>query len=251
VRRHRDDVVRAAAPAGRRVHQPRRQTLAVVTNRTPGLVGGVSFSARRFGVRIALEWMRRRVAGRNGPYTFALTYTSREPLDDRPQSVDVQRSVAWADTTGSIDQVGMDVSVAYRIGSAGRGHLTVFGGPTFSRLSGRVEALGFTTFHLGGHSVLFEDDYRVAVDLSPADVVGMTLGGDGSLPLSRRTALVIGARYLATKSVDSVATPSTILNAGDLSLAEPLAAIAEAMTPIRVRLNAAGLRVVAGVSLRP
>ena len=50
------------------------------------------------------------------------------------------------------------------------------GGLAWVRVSGEAEPLGFTTFWLGGHSVLFSEDVRLRASLGPATSVGGYLG---------------------------------------------------------------------------
>jgi hypothetical protein len=48
-----------------------------------------------------------------------------------------------------------------------------------------LQPLAFTTYRLGGRSVLFEDDYLLAASLEPTNAVGFNAGGDVSFTVDR------------------------------------------------------------------
>ena len=64
------------------------------------------------------------------------------------------------------------------MGTSSRVDATLSGGMSLQRLSGTVQPLGFTQYNLGRHSVLFENEYRLAMSLDPTSAVGFNLGGD-------------------------------------------------------------------------
>jgi hypothetical protein len=124
--------------------------------------------------------------------------------------VGTRQFVVWPDTTGSLVQTTIGLNGAVRAGSARTVNVTVSGGLAVYRVSGATQPLGFTAFRLGGHSVLFSDEYRVGVSLGPETTVGFDIGAEVNLPVGRRSAVVIGYRYLGGPSVDVPVTPATI-----------------------------------------
>jgi hypothetical protein len=127
--------------------------------------------------------------------------------------------------------------------------LTVSGGPTYLRVSGAVQPLGYTTFHLGGHSVLFEDDYRLAVAVKSANAVRFNVGGDLTIVVGRSTAVLVGYRYLAGPNVEVSLRPSAILNPDQVFFQQALDEIASRIAPVSMRLSPSGSRVLAGLKV--
>ncbi len=228
------------------------QTLVADTGRSFGFTGGVNlYPSPHVGVQVVVDRAHCAVAGTNGPYAFTLRYLSRQPPDDRIQTVELSRSTAWPDTAGSLDHLSIAFNAVVRLGRPERVNAAISGGPSYHRLSGRVEPLGFTAFHLGGRSVLFEDDYRLAMEIRPVHAIGFDIGAEVSAPVGRRTAVMVGFRYFAAGQVVGEVTPSAILNAEELILAEPIADIAAHLGSTPVRTNLSASRIVVGVKVVP
>jgi hypothetical protein len=186
------------------------QTLTLDGSGGLGFQGGVNiFGSAHVGAQILVDRASADLSGANPPYTAALTYVSRPP-NSPPQVVGTRQFVVWPDTTGSLVQTTIGLNGAVRAGSARTVNVTVSGGLAVYRVSGATQPLGFTAFRLGGHSVLFSDEYRVGVSLGPETTVGFDIGAEVNLPVGRRSAVVIGYRYLGGPSVDVPVTPATI-----------------------------------------
>ena len=90
------------------------------------------------GFQLLVERSTCDLTGANAPYVFALQYVSRQPPDDRPQVVDVNRTMTWPDTLGSLERLAIAFNAVVRIGRPERINLTLSGGPTFHRVAGRM-----------------------------------------------------------------------------------------------------------------
>jgi len=228
------------------------QTLRLDTGSAPGITAGIDvFLSPRLGFGLVIDSTSFDVAGTNAPYAFNLHYISRQPPDDRAQPVDLTRSIDWPDTVGSARQVAIAFNAIARAGPVDRLNLTVSAGPCIYRWSGTVQPLGYTAFQLGGHSVLFEDEYRLAAALKPHYGFGVDVGADLNVPIAHRAALLVGVRYFHAGDAALSATPAAILNADQLTLAQPLAAITSSVGSLPVRVAASGPRLVAGLTLVP
>jgi hypothetical protein len=186
------------------------QTLALDPGAGGGIEVGVNlFPARSLGIQGFVARSSADFAGVNSPYTVQLRYISRPPPDYQPVPVAVSQSVAWPDTTGALRQMTVGVGPVARWR---RAPLTVeaAGGLAWIRLSGEAESLGFTTFSLGGHSVLFADEFRLRVVLEPAWTFGGYLGGALGVDLGRHLALTAGLRMLIAGDAEAVARIDTV-----------------------------------------
>ena len=116
-------------------------------------------------------------------------------------------------------------------------------------MSGHVEPLGYTAFQLGGHSVLFEDDYRLRASLSPAHTPGFNAGGDFDVPIGHHAAILVGYRYFGGSDAEAAVSAVTILNGDELTFQQPTADIAARLAPIKIRLSVSGSRLFVGLKI--
>jgi hypothetical protein len=191
------------------------------------------------------------LSGTNTAYTYSLQYVSRQPPDNVAQIVNVNRSIAWPDTSGSLTQLTIAFNAVIRIGRPDRLSAALSGGPTYYRLKGAVQPLGFTAFQLGGHSVLFQDDYRLAVSLGPSQSPGFDAGGEVRVPAGRRAAIVAGYRFFGGPQADVAASSTTILNADELTFQQSLVDVASRLALAPMQISISGSRVFIGVMFTP
>jgi hypothetical protein len=229
-----------------------RQALALDAQRGLGFEAGVNvFPTTRFGVQVLIDRAAADLTGSNGPYAIDLTYVSRQPPTSEPQTFALQYSIPWPDTSGSLTQLAIAVNSVARVGPPDRLNATISGGLSFYRLSGAAQPLGYTTFRLGGHSVLFSDEYHLATSIEPTAVLGFNGGGDINVPLGRRVALVIGYRYLGGPTKDVSVRVSSILNADKVANQETTANVEARLAPAPGRIAVSGSRLVIGLKVRP
>jgi hypothetical protein len=226
--------------------------LALDTTRGLGIEAGVNlFATPHLGVQLLADRASTELAGANGPYALELTYLSRQPPDLAPQTFTIRPSTPWPDTSGSLTQLTIAVNSVARVGGADRLNATMSGGLSYYRLSGTAQPLGYTTFRLGGHSVLFSDEYHLAFSIEPTAVVGFNVGGEINVPLGGRAAMAFGYRYLGGPTTDVPVRLSTILNADQVVNQETTANIAQRLAPAPARVAVSGSRVLIAVKVRP
>jgi len=214
--------------------------------------------SRRFGLQALLLRGSSDILSPSTPYDVSLQYTSRQPPLGEEQLVQINQSTPWPTTTVSLTELTIGVNGVVRLargqggqgGQVGRVAATISGGLSFNRMSGTVQPLGFTTFQLGGHSVLFQNDYRLEVALEPAESIGFNVGGDVDIAVGRHAAIVVGYRYVGGPKVELPLRPKTILNPDQIIFQESIADITEQYAVAPVRIGASGSRVVAGLKFR-
>ena len=228
------------------------QSLTVDTSLGMAFAGGVDvFLTPRAGLRIMFDRANYDVTGTNGPYGFALDFTTHQPPDDRPQAIAVRQTVPRPDTAGSLTQLAIAFDAIVRIGATNRVNVTLSGGPHVSRLSGTLRPLAYTAWELGGHATLFEDDYELAVHVAPSYGVGFNAGVELNTPVTRRTAFIAALRYFHRGGATTLGTPSAILNADRLLFAQPLDEVVLRIGALPVSASVSGARVLAGLKVIP
>lgn len=228
------------------------QTLAAHTNKAVGFTGGLDvFPTRHVGFQIAFDRSAFDVSGANTPYSLALQYVSIPPPGTVPEVFNVNRSTPWPDTSGSLTQIAVAFNAALRFGQPGRISAVVSGGPTYYRFSGDLQPIGYTTFRLGGHSVLFQDDVRLALAAGPTNVLGFDAGGEVDIAVHRRLAIVAGYRYFGGPEADVSVRAAVIVNEDELIFQQPLADIASRLALVPMRISPSSSRVFVGLRVRP
>jgi hypothetical protein len=226
------------------------QTITFDADSAVGLTAGANlWVSRRAGLQVVADRVSHSLTGTSTPYMFSLQYVSRLPPNDQLQIVDVHQTVPWPDGTGSFRDLNVSVNAVVRAGRADRVSATASGGLTVRRLTGALQPLAYTTFRLGGHSVLFEDDYRLQMALGPTSAFGVNVGGDVNIALGAHAALMVACRYLGPSSSQIAAHPRAILNTDQVAFEQPLADIAARLgaTPVTVSLSHS--RIMVGVKV--
>jgi hypothetical protein len=228
------------------------QALTLDARRGLGFAAGVNvFPTTHFGVQVLTDRASTHLTGTNGPYAIDLTYISRQPPTSEPQTFTLQYSIPWPDTSGSLTQLAIAVNSVARVGPADRLNATISGGLSYYRLSGTAQPLGYTTFRLGGHSVLFSDEYHLAISIEPTAVLGFNAGGEINVPLGRHGAVVIGYRYLGGPTKDVPVRVSSILNADQVANEETAANVEARLAPAPARVGVSGSRLLIGLKVKP
>ena len=119
-------------------------------------------------------------------------------------------------------------------------------GLPFGPHAGAIQPLGFTMFRLGGHSVLFYDEYRIGASLGPERADGFDVGGELNVPVGR-IAVVVGYRYLGGPTGDVAVTPATIVNADQVVNEMSIAEMSRLFAPGPARVRTSASRFVIGV----
>lgn len=225
------------------------QTLAIDAGRGPGWQVGVNlFPSRHVGVQLIVDRASMDVSGANGPYAVTLTYTSRQPPDYVPRVFTTSASTPWPQTTGSLQQLAVAFNLVARTDPRRRVIASVSGGGSYYRLTGTVQPLGYTEFHLGGHSTLFSEDFRLAV--SPeGHVFGFNAGADVSVAIARHAAVVAGIRFLGGPAADVPVRIAAIANADQIVFSQTIENISKQMALPGARLSVAAARTLVGLKL--
>ncbi len=227
------------------------QELMLEGRRTIGAMTGMNaFIGRWLGVQVLADWASMDITGQNGPYEYSLFYTARLPPNDVLVPTKIAQTIPWPDTAGTLKSVVLAFNAVGRVGRTDRVSLTVSGGPAYYHFSGSVLPVAYTQFQVGGHSVLFQNDYRVTMSLDAANAWGFDVGGDLNLPLGRHTALMIGYRYFGAGVFNASAAVASATSSDQPLAPESLAEVAAHLTPVTIQLRPGSSRIVIGLKWR-
>ncbi len=227
------------------------QSLTLHPGAMTGFEAGIAwFPTRVVGLRVAVSRQRADLSGANGPYHVRLDYTSQPPPDYTPTPVTVEYTRQWPDTSGSMREWDVTVAGAARWGPGRPVSGSVFAGLTWRRASGLAESLGYTTFSLGGHSVLFSDQERFAFEFGPVTKLGFNAGADLDIALGRHAALVVGYRYTGGPETLLPVRLTRLVNPDEVISQTPLPDAQLRLAPGPVALTPGGSRLVFGLKVR-
>jgi hypothetical protein len=227
------------------------QTLQITGENGVGFEAGAAlFFTESAGVQVLFGSDRFDLTGTNGPYTTHLDYISRQPPDNAPRSVVIDNQKDWPDTEGQLKQRDLSFNLVGRWRMGGRAVGQVSGGLTYFRVEGVVSPVGYTVYHLGGHSVLFPEEYELELAVEPSHGWGFNAGGTLDIGLGRHAALTADVRYLGGQSIAAPTTVAQILNQDEIVLLDEIASIQEGLQPPAVEIQPNRLRAGVGIKVR-
>ncbi len=189
------------------------QAVALERLRSTGWEAGVDiYPTRHFGLQVGLSYRWQDLGGVSGPYNLTLRYTSRQPPDYTPQSFTKQSSTTWPDLAGVTRQRTLTVNTVVATRRTGAVQASLSGGIAVVTVSGEGESLGYTAFSMGGHAVLFSDEYQLSFAYGPRTVVGWNAGGGIDVAIGSHASLLAGLRYQSAGRVEIPARVVEIVN---------------------------------------
>jgi len=214
---------------------------------TVAAIGVDYWPGKTFGIQLLAEWAQADVRGASSPYDVVLDYEARLPPDYELRPYHWERSYDWDDPTGKIDALTIALNAIGRWPLGDRFAATLSGGIATTRVEGDIDSLGFTTFQLGGHGVLFPEEYRIGTELESTWITGWDLGAAAEFALTRRIAIVLGYRYLGGADDEVPLHVREVLNADQVIISIPIEEIESRLSPGPVMIDVGGSRAWVGV----
>jgi hypothetical protein len=197
------------------------QTLVLDPQRAPLFWAGVDWlPSPHSGFSARVDYRRLPFGGVNGPYDVSLTYVARQPPGFEPAEFTYERSTEWPETDSELRQLTTSVGVVVHAGRAGGAGARLFAGAGITNVRGTLGPLGYTSFLLGGHSVLFPEDTQVTADLESTTTIGLSLGAELHAPLGGRAALTAGVRYFLPQTMEIPVVPTGLVEGSPAPLRE-------------------------------
>ncbi|MDH3427998.1 MAG: hypothetical protein OEM23_06140, partial [Gemmatimonadota bacterium] len=153
------------------------------------------------------------LGGTSSPLRVDLEYTSTQPPDYIPTPATFSGSTEWSDPEGDVDVEYLCFNGLARVRRGERVQLAFSGGVTFFSIEADVASLGYETFWLGGHGVLFSEIYELVAESERKTSVGANLGIELAIPLGDRWKVVGDVRAFLSPTVDLPLEPAGVANA--------------------------------------
>ena len=181
-----------------------RQVLNLKAESLSGFGAGLNvFPAQRIGVQILLDSFSTILEGSSGPYVLSLQYQSRQPPQYELRTYTYERTSPGPPAEGTLEETAVSLNVLFRIPAGRNLAMDLSAGPTLFFISASAETLLYTKFRLGGHSVLFSDDYDLGLDIPSAVRLGFNIGTELILFPGRVLAVGCGIRYAVCPAYDA------------------------------------------------
>jgi hypothetical protein len=226
------------------------QALPLDAGHTLGLQLGLE---RALGAHLALQLTAEHasadVTGDPGRYDIRLVYTSRPPPSNEPVAVELRRDEARPAAVGELSTWAAALNLAAWLDAGSHARLGVSAGPAWLHAAGQAQSLVYTSYTLGGHSVLFSDDHLVSFEF-PASTLGLDLGAFLEAELGARVALRADARYFWGPEQDAGVALREVVNPGEIVQAVDLAQIQAGLAPSPVRLDPSFFRAALSLVVR-
>jgi len=172
------------------------QDLSIQGRHTSGVNGGLSFLvADRVRLKLCLDYSRSLLEGQNSPYHIHLDYITLHPPDYKPVPVIRDESIIWAETQGMLKSLALLFNLEYEIWCSRRADLRLSGGVGYYRLFGNVYPLAYSEYWLGGHGVLFSQQYLLKLRLPASGKIGVNADLELAYHVSDRISIVAKAAY--------------------------------------------------------
>jgi hypothetical protein len=161
------------------------------------------FPARHLGFEGRVDFRRPRLSGLSGAYQVSLRYVTRQPPDYTPREFAYEREQEWPETSGHLGQLTATGAVVLRAGNPGGTTVRLLAGAGITSVSGRLEPIGFSSFALGGHGVLFPEERMASARIVLTTTAGVAAGAEFAVPLGGPVALVAGWRLFVPRRLDA------------------------------------------------
>lgn len=226
------------------------QRLTIDPGRRVGAWGSLTWLSRRnIGVEFRGEFARVPLDGPSGPYAISMKYQTFQPPDYVAREFQLDRAMEWPDTDGSVDRLSFSGSLVGVVGNPRRLSLRLSGGVAVSSIAGRFEPLAFTSFQLGGHAVVFWNQYELQAGIDRAWTMGFDGGAEVARALGGRVTVVAGARLAVAPPIDAPVTITGVR--GDIAYQALSPEQAQSiLSPPPFHWRASALTMVAGVRTR-
>ena len=226
------------------------QTLPLDSGHALGRALGLE---RALGAHVALQLVGEHASpeldGEAGRYAVRLVYTSRPPPSNEPVAVELGRDEPRPAATGELSTWAVAVNVAAWAEAGRHARVGASAGPAWLHARGTAQSLVYTSYFLGGHSVLFSDDHLVSFEF-PASTLGLDVGAFLESDLGPRVALRADARYFWGPTRDADVTLLEIVNPDEVLRALDLALIQSGLAPPPLRFDPSFFRAALSLVVR-
>jgi hypothetical protein len=171
---------------------------------------------RLLGSRLGLQFLFGKadaeLGGVSSAYQVGIEYTSVQPPDYVPRPETFTSSMPWPDPRGDLEAGFVCVNALLRVENPRRVRFALSGGPTLLSFEADFTSLGYQTFWLGGHGVLFTEIYEIRVAADRTRRLGANLGAEIDFRFGERWAVLAEVRFFLSPSIDVELRAAEIVN---------------------------------------
>jgi hypothetical protein len=159
------------------------------------------FPTEKLGIEISYFHLSSPWEGQSSDYEVSLQYISRPPPWYEPVEVTVNWKSSWPPPHGYLDLKILNLNPAIRLSLNHRWEVGLSAGLSSFFLKGELGPLAFTRFWLGGHSVLFSEEYKLLARFIPNHRRGWNAGLSFSGCLLKGLSLFFYGRYFRSAEI--------------------------------------------------
>jgi len=159
------------------------------------------FPLKIFGVEISYFHLSASIHGQSSDYEVLIEYISRPPPFYEPVKIALDFSHAWPSPHGQLDLKIININPCFRLVNKRTWGLAISFGLSSFFLKGELGPLAFTRFWLGGHSVLFSEEYKILARLLPNHDIGFNTGATFSQNLYDGLNLFLDIHYYSSPKI--------------------------------------------------
>lgn len=223
------------------------QVLRLNGNKNSGFNATLNyFLKKNFGVQILVDYFKSAIDGKNSPYDISLQYTAQQLPDYIPRQFNYERSLEWPDTEGYIKQLILSFNGIFRFITTNCMIAGFSGGISYFSFQGEASSLGYSTFWLGGQSVLFSEHSRLKFSLEPTRKIGFNAGLEMNMCLYENILFTVDFRYFYSPPSLSKIRLLEIVNKDEIIREKPIKEMEENMdlNPLKMGPSFACMRFV-------
>ncbi len=175
-----------------------RQSLSLGAGSIAGGTVGVAGVFGHWGVSLTYVAFSPDVSGTTSTDAVAVSYTSSQPPAYTPTPVSLAAEIPMADPSGELHERTVSLDGFYRLRLPSWLTLDLSAGLTWFSIDGEIGTLDYWKFWLGGHSVLFSQQYAMIMTVDTINRIGGNVGAALNVHIGTNAAVWAEARwYLA------------------------------------------------------
>jgi hypothetical protein len=172
-----------------------RQTLTLGADSLGGGSLSLGLVSGGFGVQVMYHAFSPAVSGTSSKHEASVSYTSYLPPDYQPRPVSLTYTTAMPDPSGELQEKAVSLDGFARLYLGHWFTVDLSAGATWFNLEGAVGTLDYWKFWLGGHSVLFSENYPMLMRIAAINRLGGNAGATLNWHIGTNAALWVEARY--------------------------------------------------------
>lgn len=164
---------------------------------------GLTLFSGRFGIQIQYHEFDPAVSGWSSTHEASVTYTSMQPPDYTPTQFTQNSSTLMPEPSGQLNEKAFSLNAVYRLPLPGWFSLDLSAGLTWFNVQGEIGVLGYWKYWLGGHSVLFSENYQMAMHIETFNRIGGNAAATLNWHMGSNAALWIEARWFLAPETEA------------------------------------------------